>query len=135
MAHRIDFAQLDIIVMQVGSPSVPPQVLVTWIIEPIRTGATDVLFHVERSQSPDFSDVDAIEEITLPVPGVAGQTVYEYLDITVNLQSFWRRWRLPSRVSRLLIVQFCPHGCHKPKPPSSAQRSEPCPNLTLKNRK
>jgi hypothetical protein len=92
MAHRIDFAQFDIIVMQVGSPSVPPQVLVAWTIEPIRTGATDVLFHVERSQSPDFADEDAIEEITTALPGVAGQTVYEYLDITVNLQNFWRRW-------------------------------------------
>jgi hypothetical protein len=78
--------------MQLGSPGIPPQVLVTWTVEPIRTGATGVLFHVERSQSPDFSDADAIEEITTAIPGVAGQTVYEYLDITVNMQSFWRRW-------------------------------------------
>lgn len=92
MAHRIDFSQLDIIVMQVGSPGVPPRVLITWTIEPIRTGATDVLFHVERSQTQDFSEPDDIEEITTPISGADGQTVYEYLDITVNLQSFWRRW-------------------------------------------
>lgn len=92
MAHRIDFALFDVIVMQVGSPGVPPQVLVTWTIEPIRTGATDVLFHVKRSQTPDFTDVDAVEQIANPITGVDGQTVYEYLDITVNLQSFWRRW-------------------------------------------
>lgn len=92
MAHRIDFAQFDIIVMQIGSPGVPPQVLVTWTIEPVRTGITSVEFHVERSQTPDFTDTDAVEEITPVITGVTGQTVYEYLDVTVNLQNFWRRW-------------------------------------------
>ena len=78
--------------MQIGSPGVPPRVLLSWTIEPIRSGATGVSYHVERSQSPDFSDTDAVEEITTAITGVAGQTVYEYLDITVNMQNFWRRW-------------------------------------------
>lgn len=98
MAHRIDFAQFDVIVVQIGSPGIPPRTLISWTIEPIRTGATDVLFHVERSQSQDFTDVDAAEEITTALPGVTGQTVYEYLDITTNMQSFWRRWYYRIRV-------------------------------------
>lgn len=91
MAHRIDFVVLDTIVMQIGSPGVPPQVLVTWTIERIR-GSHDIIFHVERSQSPDFTDLDAIEEPTGPIVFSSGQQTYEYLDITVNLQNAWRRW-------------------------------------------
>lgn len=91
-AHRIDFAQFDVIVMQVGSPGVPPQVLLTWTIEPVRAAGDEIQFRVERSQTPDFTDTDAVEEITSPITGVAGKSVYEYLDITVNLQSFWRRY-------------------------------------------
>lgn len=91
MAHRVDFSAFDTIVMQVGSPGVPPQVLVTWTIERIR-GTHNISFHVERSQTPDFTDTDAIEEISAPVAFVPGQQVYEYLDITVNLQHMWRRW-------------------------------------------
>lgn len=92
MAHRIDFSQFDVIVMQIGSPGVPPQVLITWTVETIRGAAHDVEFSVERSQTPDFTDTDAIEVVSPAIPAVVGQTVYEYLDITLNLQNFWRRW-------------------------------------------
>ena len=90
-AHRIDFKQFDVIVMQVGSPGIPPQVLVTWTIEPVRTLASEITFQLDRSQDPTFQNEDAIETVA-SVDGVQGQTVYEYLDITVNLQNFWRRW-------------------------------------------
>lgn len=99
-AHRIDFAQFDVIVMQVGSPGVPPQVLVEWTIEPVRTDTDEVTFEVQRSQDPSFDDTDAIEVLDTS-SGVSGQTVYEYLDITVNLQSFWRRWYYRIRVTDL----------------------------------
>lgn len=97
--HRIDFKYFDVIVMQVGSTGVIPQVLITWTIEPIRTGSDEITFHVERSPTPDFTDTDAIETLSLDIACVAGQTVYEYLDLTVNLQSFWRRYYYRIKVS------------------------------------
>jgi len=86
---RIDFPSFDITVMQVGSPGVPPQVLVSWEVEPIRGGIPNILFRVDRSESPDLSDSEAISK---SIPYVRGTNVYEIVDITVNLQSFWRRW-------------------------------------------
>lgn len=97
--HRIDFKYFDVIVMQIGSPGVMPQVLVTWTIEPIRTGASEITFHVERSLTPDFSDTDNIETVSEDISCVAEQTVYEFLDITVNLQSFWRQYHYRIKVS------------------------------------
>ena len=89
MAHRIKFSHLDVIVMQIGSPGIPPNVLISWAVEPIRSSAHDIEFHLERSQDPSFDDP---EEISSTIIGVDGQSVYEYLDITVNLQNYWRRY-------------------------------------------
>jgi hypothetical protein len=75
--------------MQVGSPGVPPQVLVSWEVEPIRGNSPDIVFHINRSESPDLSDS---EEVCGPITYTQGVNVYEYVDITVNLHSFWRRW-------------------------------------------
>jgi hypothetical protein len=99
-AHRIDFKQFDVIVRRIGSPGIPPQVLVTWTIEPVRTGGDEITFLVERSQDPSFADTDAIQSIA-SVPGAQGQNVYEHLDITVNLQSFWRKWYYRVKVEDL----------------------------------
>jgi len=86
---RIDFPSFDITVMQVGSPGVPPQVLVSWEVDSIRGGTPNIEFKVDRSESPDLSESMTVEG---GIRYARGTNVYEIVDITVNLQGFWRRW-------------------------------------------
>jgi hypothetical protein len=96
MAHRVEFSQFDVIVMQIGSPGVPPQVLISFTVEPIRNVAHSVRFRIERSQSPymdespsyttspyvsDDREIEIITENPGHIFYQSGQTVY-----------MWRRW-------------------------------------------
>jgi hypothetical protein len=86
------FNRLDIIIAQ---PGVPPsgnaRVLVCWELVTQYNGVEDIQFSVERSLTQQFDpdDTDVLEE---GIPGVSGQLAYEYVDITPNLISWWRKY-------------------------------------------
>lgn len=86
------FRQLDIIVAHPGSPPEGnASVLVCWELVTQRSGLETTTFRVERSLSPMFTEGE-FEILVEGIPGVTGELVYEYDDITPNLFSFWRRY-------------------------------------------
>ncbi len=88
---RVEFKRFDAIVFGVGGHVLPPQIVLPWEIEPVRSKLADVRFTVERCQSPAF-DSDEITVIEAGIPGVVGTYIYETIDVTAKLQSLWRRY-------------------------------------------
>lgn len=86
------FRRLDIIVTQ---PGFPPDglagVLVCWELVTQHTGLDKTAFRVERSLSPQFVDGE-FEVLERDIAGEAGVLVYEYVDVTPDLISWWRRY-------------------------------------------
>lgn len=87
---RVNFTNLDVVVMGIGGKLVPSQVAVTWTISPIRSLGDQVTFTVERCQSPAF---DAVEtKVVGTVQSAIGQLVYDAVDVTPALANYWRRY-------------------------------------------
>jgi hypothetical protein len=92
---RVEYKSVDVIIFGLGGArpegSMPSQVVITWQLEPVRTGLDQVLFRVERCLSPAF-DVDEIVVIDHDIAGVNGQVIYETVDVTAALINRWRRY-------------------------------------------
>jgi len=88
----MEFRRLDIIIAQ---PEVPPagnaRILVCWELVTQHNGVGALVFSVERSLSPQFSE-DEFEVISNDISGVDGQLSYEFDDITANLINWWRKY-------------------------------------------
>lgn len=88
----LSFNRLDIIIAQ---PEAPPhgnaRVLVCWELVTQHSGVGLVEFAVERSLSPQFSD-NEFEVLGTGISGADGMLVYEYVDVTPNLISWWRKY-------------------------------------------
>lgn len=88
----LQFRRVDIIIAQVGAPpDLTPRVLVCWELVTQHSQLDETTFRIERSLSPQFTDGE-YDELGLVVQGVPGQMVYEEVDTTPNLVSFWRRY-------------------------------------------
>lgn len=88
----LQYRRLNVIITELGSPgSRPSNVLLCWELVKTHSGMPDVRFSVERSLSPSFPE-DEYEVLASDIPGVAGQMVYTFSDVTANLYSFWRRY-------------------------------------------
>jgi hypothetical protein len=84
------FRRLDVIVAEVGyAPNRNSRVLVSWELVTQHSGLELVSFSVERSMSPAFADGE-INLVASDIVGEPGRMIYEYVDITANLFSFWR---------------------------------------------
>lgn len=83
--------RLDVIIAEAGyAPNRPASVIICWELVRQHSGLPEATFEIERSLSPAFPDDEV--EVVHTTPGVAGQWVYTYVDITPNLMSFWRRY-------------------------------------------
>jgi len=95
----LGFHRLDVIIAQ---PGVPPsgnaRVLVCWDIVTQHSGLEDTVFHVERSLSPQFS-AGEYEVVASDIPATPGLFSYEFVDITPNLLSWWRKYFYRIRAS------------------------------------
>ena len=88
----MEFRQLDIIIAQPESPpSGNARILVCWELVTQHNGLESISFTVERSLSPQFSE-DEFEVVSGDIAGGTGQLSYEYVDITINLINFWRKY-------------------------------------------
>ena len=86
------FRRVDIIIAQIGAPpDLMPRVLVCWELVTQHSQLDETTFHIERSLSPQFTEGE-YDDLGNPVSGVPGTMVYEAIDSTVNLASFWRRY-------------------------------------------
>jgi hypothetical protein len=89
---KLSFSRIDILITHPGfPPAETANVVVCWEINLIRTGMEDVSFAIERCLSPAF-DPDDIEVLVSSIPGVSGQVVYTYNDVTPSLINHWRRY-------------------------------------------
>ena len=88
---NIEFEGHSVIVIQIGSPGIMPQVFVTWTIEIMHRGESNASFYVERSLAKDFATYE-VETISPKILGVDKTRTYTYTDITVNTGSFWRKY-------------------------------------------
>ena len=85
------FERLDIIIASVGGPDTNANVMVCWELVTQHSGLGSVEFSVERSLSPQFSEGE-VDELVSGIPGVSGQLIYSYTDLTPNLISWWRMY-------------------------------------------
>lgn len=86
----LSFRRLDVII---GSPGATPNknanVILCWELVTQHSGLDTTVFHVERSLTHQFDDVQAVAE---DIAASSGQLVYTYNDITPNLFNFWRNY-------------------------------------------
>jgi hypothetical protein len=87
---RVNFNQFDVVVMGIGGRLVSSQLDLTWTISPVRSLMDEVVFTVERCQSPAFDVLET--KVVATVAGVPEQQVYEAVDRTPKLENFWRRY-------------------------------------------
>ena len=58
---RIQFEKAFVLVIQIASPGVLPQVLISWTVEAMHRGEDKAVFTVERSLSRDFSQYEVVD--------------------------------------------------------------------------
>lgn len=88
----LSFRRIDIIIAQTGGPfDGNARILVCWELVTQHSGLDDTTFTIERSLSPGFADGE-FDDLGDTVQGVPGQLVYDVVDLSVNLLSFWRRY-------------------------------------------
>ena len=85
----LQFERLDIIIATVGGPDSNASVMVCWELTTQHSGLGNTTFAVERSLSPKFAEGE-VDELVADIPGVPGDMVYAYTDITPNLINWWR---------------------------------------------
>lgn len=116
----LKFERVDVIVTKPECPpDGNPRILVCWELVTQHNGLDQTTFTVERSQSPGFLDADEIVEVETGIQGIPGQLVYEYVDVTVGMQNWWRKWHYRVRAdtehgavysdARTWETQFRPH--------------------------
>lgn len=88
----MEFRRFDIIIAQPEAPpSVNARILVCWELVNQHNGLEDITYTVERSLSPQFS-ADEFDEVESGIQGEVGQLAYEFVDVTVNLINWWRKY-------------------------------------------
>lgn len=87
---RVQFNNFDVVVMGIGGHLLPSQVVLSWTIAPIRSLADEVVFTVQRCQSPAFDPLETKKIAT--VQSETSQLIYETLDVTPALANYWRRY-------------------------------------------
>ncbi len=89
---KLEFNRVDVLITQPGfAPHENAGVLVCWETNLIRTNMEMVRFSIERSLTPAFDPDDTVV-LASDIPGVSGQTVYTFEDVTPSLISHWRRY-------------------------------------------
>ena len=116
----MDFRRLDIIIAE---PGFPPhrnaRVIVCWELVTQHSGIDEITFDVERSLSPQFTDNEGETVVVAEkIPGIAGQLIYEYIDITPNLISFWRNYfyRIKANTPKGPVYSAIRHWETNPRP-------------------
>lgn len=88
----VEFKRLDVMVAQLGSPPAETaRVIVCWEIVPIHNHPENIVFKVERSQSPAFA-ADETYLVQDKIQAVSGQLVYSLVDVVPSLINLWRKY-------------------------------------------